>query len=94
MSPREAEISKKDIFFMMRAKLVVVGVTKQTDDSERLQFCGVSKCDGYPSDGSDEDNTFAKFSPCVDLNITIQNPNLYGKFTLGQKFYVDFTPAG
>jgi hypothetical protein len=78
---------------MMRAKLQVTNVNKHTDGSEVLSFVGVSKCDGYPADGSDEDNTYAKFSPCVDLRITIQNPNLYGKFTPGQKFYVDFTPA-
>lgn len=78
---------------MMRAKLAVVGVRKNTDGSEILSFCGVSKCDGYPEDGSDEDNTYAKFSPCVSLEITIQNPALYGKFVAGQKFYVDFTTA-
>lgn len=78
---------------MMRAKLAVVGVMKNADDSECLNFCGVSKCGGYPEDGSDENNTFAKFSPCVSLNITVQNPALYGKFATGQEYYVDFTPA-
>jgi hypothetical protein len=76
---------------MMRAKLAVVGVRKNADESEILNFCGVSKCDGYPGDGSDENNSFAKFSPCVSLEITIQNPALSGKFTAGQQFYVDFT---
>ena len=78
---------------MMRAKLAVVGVRKNMDDSEILNFCGVSKCDGYPEDGSDENNTYAKFSPCVSLEITIQNPALYGKFVAGQEYYVDFTLA-
>ena len=76
---------------MMRAKVNVCGIQKNTDDSENLMFCGVSKCNGYPEDGSDENNTFAKFSPCVDFRMTIQNPNLYGKFKVGQEFYVDFT---
>ena len=44
-------------------------------------------------DGLDEDNTFAKFSPSVDLGITIANPALWGKFAVGDKFYLDFTPA-
>jgi hypothetical protein len=78
---------------VMRAKLAVVGVNKQADESEILSFCGVSKCDGYPEDGSDENNTFAKFSPCVSLQITVQNPALYGKFEVGKEFYVDFTSA-
>jgi hypothetical protein len=77
---------------MMRAKLAVVGVQK-LDYGEILNFCGVSKCDGYPLDGSDENNTYAKFSPCVSLQITIQNPALYGKFEAGDEFYVDFTLA-
>ncbi len=77
---------------MMRAKLKVVSVQK-LEDGEILTFCGVSKCDGYPADGSDENNTFAKFSPCVDLKMTIQTPNLHGKFWAGQEFYVDFTSA-
>ena len=78
---------------MMRAKLAVVAVQKQVDEGEKVTFCGVSKCSGYPEDGSDENNTYAKFSPCVNLDILIQNPALWGKFTTGQQFYVDFTLA-
>ena len=48
----------------------------------------------YPADGSDEDNTFAKFSPGANLSINIANPALFGQFKVGDKFYVDFTPAG
>jgi hypothetical protein len=47
----------------------------------------------YPEDGSDEDNTYAKFSPGAQLHINIANPVLWGKFKVGEKFYVDFTPA-
>lgn len=47
----------------------------------------------YPEDGSDEDNTFAKFSPGANLSINIANPALWGQFKVGDKFYVDFTPA-
>ena len=61
--------------------------------SETLSFHGVCKSGGYPEDGSDEDNTFAKFSPSVELRITITNPELWGKFAVGDKLYVDFTPA-
>ena len=47
----------------------------------------------YPADGSDEDNTYAKWSPGANLQMNVANPNLWGKFKHGDKFYVDFTPA-
>lgn len=83
----------------MRAKLQVGSVfphrNAETGEtlSETLHFHGVSKSGDYPEDGSDEDNTFAKFSPSVYLQIHIANPALFGQFEPGQKFYVDFTPA-
>jgi len=76
----------------MRAKMKVESVTV-TEYGEKLKLCAVCKSDAYPADGSDEDNTYAKFSPSASLEIQIQNPALYGKFKPGQKFYVDFTPA-
>lgn len=83
----------------MRAKLQVGAVfphrnveTGETT-SETLHIHGVSKSGGYPSDGSDEDNTFAKWSPSVNLQMQITNPALFGQFEPGQKFYVDFTPV-
>lgn len=47
----------------------------------------------YPSDGSDEDNTYAKFSPSGSLSLTVANPALVGKFAEGEKYYLDFTKA-
>jgi len=82
----------------MRAKLRVGSVIPHQVDgatvSERLVFYGVSKSSPYPADGSDEDNTFAKFSPSVMLDIQIANPALIGQFKPGDTFYVDFTTAG
>lgn len=75
----------------MRAKLQISHI-EQFGESERLHFHGVA-AKAYPADGSDEDNTFAKFSPSVELKITIANPALVGKFKPGEKFYLDFTPA-
>jgi hypothetical protein len=83
----------------MRAKLQVSSVfanqNRETGEtiSETLHFHGVSKSSGYPSDGTDEDNTFAKFSPSINLQMEIANPALFGKFEPGQKFYCDFTLA-
>ena len=47
----------------------------------------------YPADGSDEDNTFAKYSPSVELRMTVANPALLDAFKPGQVFYLDFTPV-
>lgn len=81
----------------MRAKLRVGSIMPHQVNgqtvSERVVFHGVSKSDPYPPDGSDENNTFAKFSPSVMLDIQIANPSLIGTFEPGDTFYVDFTPA-
>lgn len=78
----------------MRAKFVVASVTKHEGGNETLRFNAVAKSDGpYPEDGSDDDNTFAKWSPSASCDIYVANPALHGKFAVGQKFYVDFTPA-
>lgn len=81
----------------MRAKVRVGSVIPYQADgvttAERVIFHGVSKSGGYPEDGSDEDNTFAKFSPSVMFDMQIANPALIGKYVPGDTFYVDFTPA-
>lgn len=76
----------------MRAKMYVESVTK-TNGVEILKFRAVGKSGGYPPDGSDEDNTFAKFSPAATLDLTVANPALLGQFEPGQRYYVDFTEA-
>jgi len=76
----------------MRAKLQIASITQHAGGNETLKFHAVS-ASSYPADGSDEDNTYAKYSPSASLEITIANPALHGKFEAGQKFYVDFTPA-
>lgn len=77
----------------MRAKLRVSSVTKHEGGSETVKMHAVAKNTAYPEDGSDEDNTFARFSPSADFSIHIANPALYDKFAVGDKFYADFTPA-
>ena len=47
----------------------------------------------FHDDGSDEDNTYAKFSPGANLSINIANPALWGTFVVGEKYYLDFTKA-
>ena len=80
----------------MRAKMVLTHIEKYPKEGETTQetldFRAVAAAQ-YPADGSDEDNTYAKFSPSASLTIAIANPALLGKFTVGEKYYVDFTPA-
>jgi hypothetical protein len=77
---------------MMRAKMKVSRV-ENNETYEKLDFTAVCKNDGYPSDGSDENNTFALWTPSANLDMTINNPALFGKFAVGQEFYLDFTLA-
>jgi hypothetical protein len=59
---------------------------------ETVTFHAVA-ASSYPEDGTDENNTFAKFSPGANCAINIANPALFGAFKHGDRFYVDFTPA-
>ncbi|WP_286868664.1 hypothetical protein [Herbaspirillum sp. UBA812] len=75
----------------MRAKVQLAKI-EQHPSCEILQFNAVA-ASKYPDDGSDEDNTFAKFSPSATFSITVANPALIGSFKVGEKYYVDFSPA-
>lgn len=80
----------------MRAKLRVGYVREFEYDGkvtgERLTFNAVC-ASKYPEDGSDENNTYAKYSPSAEFTIHVAIPALFGKFVAGQEYYVDFTPA-
>lgn len=76
----------------MRAKMKVDNIQEFTN-CEVLTFRAVCKSEAYPDDGSDENNTFALWTPSATLTMTVNNPALHGQFIIGQEFYVDFTPA-
>lgn len=76
----------------MRAKMQVNKV-ERFPANDRVTLNAVCRSTPYPEDGSDEDNTYAKFSPAGELSLTIANPALLGKIEPGQKFYLDFTKA-
>lgn len=76
----------------MRAKMKITKI-EQHESCEVLHFTAVAKNSSYPEDGSDEDNTYAKFSPSGELKLTVANPALIGKFKAGEKYYLDFTKA-
>ncbi len=76
----------------MRAKMQVNKV-ERFPGQDRITAVAVSRSTPYPEDGSDEDNTYAKFSPAGELSLTIANPALVGNIEPGKKFYLDFTKA-
>lgn len=75
----------------MRAKLKLDTVLIH-EHGEDLTFSAVC-ASTYPPDGSDENNTYARFTPTASLTISVRNPELFGKFKPGDKYYVDFTKA-
>ena len=85
-------LNRGNIMNVMRAKMVVNSVTKY-DGYETLKMDAVGKNESYPEDGSDDDNTYAKFTPAASLEMHINNPKLHGSFLPGQKYYLDFTKA-
>jgi hypothetical protein len=82
----------------MKAKLQVGFVQEQhygagkSKSGEMLTMHAVAAHE-YPEDGHDDDNTYARWSPGANLQINIVNPALWGKFVVGDKYYVDFTKA-
>ncbi len=88
----------------MQARVVIEKINvirdKQNEDgsegkvtAEQLAFRGVCKEDGpYGEDGLDVNNSFACFSPSIDLQMTISNPALFGQYHEGQAFNLGFSP--
>lgn len=75
----------------MRAMLQVSNV-EANETSENICLSAVT-AKPFGPEGESEENTFARWTPCGSLSITINNPNLFGKLVPGSKFYVDFTPV-
>lgn len=76
----------------MRAKMKLVNVTR-TEAAETLKFSAVGSKTGYLADGSDEANTYARFTPAAQLEMVVANPALFGQFNPGEEYFLDFTPA-
>ena len=78
----------------MRAKVRITSIKPYPEEGEvqqeLLTFNFPSKDGPYPADGSDEDQSFAHYSPNGSLSLTIANPTLLGKFKVGDTFYLDF----
>lgn len=76
----------------MRAKMRLTSVT-QHETCEVLKFNAVGRSSCYPADGSDEDNTYGKYTPSAELSLTVANPALLRQFKPGETYYLDFTPV-
>ena len=77
----------------MRAKLKINKIDRQFEGIETLHFNAVGPKGSYPKDGSDENNSYARWTPTAELRMVITNPNLHNKFSVGEEYYVDFTKA-
>ena len=76
----------------MRAKMEVRAVEKMAGSVLKLNLSAVCSKD-FGLNGESDDNTYSRWTPSATLEMFITNPDLFGKFTAGQKFYVDFTEA-
>ncbi|HEV8448561.1 MAG TPA: hypothetical protein VGQ44_17145 [Gemmatimonadaceae bacterium] len=78
---------------MMRAKMSVREVTKPYEGAEQLHMAPVVSGETFGPNGESENNSYSRWTPSGSLSLVITNPNLHGKFTVGDEYYVDFTPA-
>lgn len=77
----------------MRAKVQVMKVETPWDGAEVVRFMPVCGSAEFGPNGESEDNTFARYTPAGIIELTITNPDLFGKHQVGQEYYVDFTRA-
>ena len=71
----------------MRAKFHVEAVTKHAGGNESVKLMAVH------DHASAEHKSFALATPLGELTMRISNPELYGCFEPGSRFYLDFTKA-
>lgn len=43
--------------------------------------------------GSAENESFFRWTPCGEIRMSVLNQQAFDALTLGEEFYVDFTPA-
>ena len=76
---------------MLRCKMRIESVTRNINadgsvESERVQLRAV-----YGD--TPENKEWSKWTPSANLDITINNPDAFGKLSKGHEFFVDFSPA-
>lgn len=80
----------------VRAKFFVKSI-QHFHNSDPKAVCAEVKlapCYGsYPGGDSEENKSFAKYTPQGEMAMTITNPAAIEFFEIGKPYYVDFTPA-
>ena len=76
----------------LRAKMRVAEVARIVDadgstNQERVKLQAV-----YGDEGT-ENARWSKWTPSASFDITINNPEAFGKLSSGHEYFVDFTPA-
>lgn len=74
----------------LRAKMRVNSV-QSTETQDIIDCHAVGLSSKYPDDGTDENNTYAKYTPEGSLNLTITNPDLLGQINAGDELILDIT---
>jgi hypothetical protein len=77
---------------MMRAKMRVSNVNTDIAGQETIGFFAVTTSP-FDSEGANEDNSYARWTPSAKLEMTITNPALLGQIKPDQVYYLDFTQA-
>lgn len=76
----------------MIAKFQVTKVELTAPNNENVELMAVSN-KPFDPEGASDDNSFARWTPAGELKMSIANPALIGQIKVGQKFYLEFTPA-
>ena len=80
----------------VRAKFWVKEKKHQYTGSPDGQFVEVSLAPcygGYPGGDSEENKSFAKYTPSGEIKLGITNPAAFDQFEMGKAYYIDFTPC-
>lgn len=80
-----------------RAKMQVLSIVPYAPDQgrhqEEVHFSAVCGNVKFGPNGENEDNSYARWTPTGSMKLAITNPNLYGAFKEGKRYYVDITEA-
>ena len=60
---------------------------------EELTMHAVVSDEQFGENGESENNTYSRWTPNANLKMVITNPALFGKFNVGEEYYLDFTKA-
>ena len=78
---------------MMRAKVMVNEITHYPYAAQKFVAQPVVKDEKFGPNGESENNTYSRYSPAGRFELTITNPELFGKLKPNQVMYVDFILA-